>query len=500
MANQYYPTPSKQPYNLIGPWNRDTFVEINPEETINMYILAPSSKTTPPAMVQVAGLKYVLTFEGGVQKGRAQYVHKGAMFCVVDSSVFMIESSIFSSNPLAPIFIGKIVTTEGPVGISGNDADQIIFVDGASAFVYAIRTNTFSQVTDDNFPTGAVSVDTLDNYFICFKGDGTSAQWQFSELNDGLSWPAENLAFIESRPDVGVAVAVVRRLLLLMGRVSTETWINPPTGNPIAPTFPFVRDNNTLFEYGCAANGSVVQGLDALFWLSYDDDGPAYIMYCDGSQPVRISTPEIENAINSLPNSNIQQASAFIYKMNGHEFYQINFPTISFLYDATTKLWFQVGDKGINSEYLRHPAESHGYLNGKHYCLAYNNGNLYELDQFYNYYDQTPMVCERITTRLFDPTYKQIRVTFFQIVLLVKEVPLTGEFSNPFLTVEVSYNRGDNWEIVQKIPIGVTGKFIERISCTQIGPSQEMVFRLTSYFPVRFSILDSAIYYDVVGN
>lgn len=498
MAQQLAQTPQKKPFPVIGSWNRDTFFEINPEETTNMYMLMPSSSTTSSALVSMPGMRYSFTFSQGTA-GRNMYVHKNYLFCVVSEFVYFVDTA------LNPVIIGTLSTATGHVGISSNDADQVMFVDGAAGWIYSIPDNTFVQITDTNFPVGTTGVDTLNNYFLCFVGEGTSQQWQASALNDGTTWPVDQVGFFQSRPDSGITVAVIKRLILLMGVVSTETWVNPPSGNPIAPAFPFVRDDNILFEYGCAAIGSVIQGLDALFWLSYDEDGPSYIMYCDGSTPRRISTPEIENVISNLELTEVHNASGFIFKINGHEFYQINFASISFVFDLTTQKWFQGGDVGTGSKYLRHPAEAHAFFNGNHYVLAYNTGSMYILDQFYNYFDKTadirnPIIRQRITPRLFSPSYKQIRVPMFQLIVLTGDQPQNGEFKDPQVQVEVSFDRGKTWLSQQPQLMGPIGTNYMRLTFNRIGVAQEMVFRITSYWPVEFGIIDAAIYIDEIGN
>jgi hypothetical protein len=111
-------------------------------------------------------------------------------------------------------------------------------------------------------------------------------------------------------------------------------------------------------------------------WLAGNEQSGASIMVYSGNRADRISTDGIDYRLENLTNP--ENCTAFLFRQDGHIFYQFTFPddNISYAYDLNTKLFFHVTDENLNY----HIARNVVYFNNKNYFVSLNGGNIYELD------------------------------------------------------------------------------------------------------------------------
>lgn len=479
------------PFQLAGGFDRDIDAYVNPEDTINMYVVAPGDGVAP-VLVPTPGMRLALELPQG-EKGRASFYSEkdNKLYKVISQFVYRIDTALNYS------VIGTLTSDTGPVGISANNNGQIIFLDGSAGFIWDIDANTFTQITDSNLPASPSSVGFDDGYFLV--PDGDTNEWQISDLNDGTSWDPTMNAFMESRPATIIAIGVVKQSVFIFGNYQTEVWYDSPGTS----TFPYVRDNNLLFEYGLAAERSLAQGLDILMWLGQNDDGVASVMFSDGGQPQIVSTAEVDNAIAQYTaqfgQSAVSDATAFIYKENGHTFYQLNFTqaNASWLYDLTTDLWFRL--EMLDGS--RHKAESHAYFNGQHYVTAYNDPNIYILDPLYNSNGDESIRRERTTQKFSDPmgAYRKVRVNEIEFRVLQGQGTANGVDKEPFIELYVSPDGGRTYGKTHKIMLGQQGNFNERVRFKRLGIAQEFAFNIRCYNAINFTIVGASIDFDIVS-
>ena len=79
---------------------------------------------------------------------------------------------------------GTLLTNTSRVSMAEN-GEQLMVVDGEYGYILEFATNTFTQITDPNFPVSEV-VTFQDGYFIVVE-KGT-INFAISELYDGLVW------------------------------------------------------------------------------------------------------------------------------------------------------------------------------------------------------------------------------------------------------------------------------------------------------------------------
>ena len=92
---------------------------------------------------------------------------------------------------------GELKTNAGFVSMK-HGRDQLVIVDGINGYVFALNTNTFSQITDSDW-RGSGSVDELDGYFI-FAAPETD-QFYISAIDDGASLDGLDFSSADTSPD-----------------------------------------------------------------------------------------------------------------------------------------------------------------------------------------------------------------------------------------------------------------------------------------------------------
>lgn len=478
--------PTKVNYPLVLPYNKTKQHGINPARTINMCAVNVGDKESAPALIRTPGTKKALDLLSGVNV-RALFTFdvSNNLYAVSGQYVYKIDSI------LNAVLIGTIGTSSGYVSISSNNNEQVIFVDGTGGWVYNESTNVFQKITADGFPNPAPSsVTFMDGYFIA-NSVGTN-QWQISGLNDGLSWDPTQNAFFQSSADNIIAVKALKTQLYIFGQKNTEVWVDQ--GQAL---FPFVRDNTMRFQSGCAAIGSVVQGLDLLFWLARDAQGTASVMMSNGSAPVAISTTDLDQEITGY--KTVSDAIGYIYRNNGHVFYSLNFPSAntSWLYDVTSNFWVeqQMQDGSINV------INCAANYNGKIYAGHYNQPSIYTIDQDYFDNDGAPINRIVITNPFVEPAYRAIRLNSLEIDMVMGQGNQVPPGFTPRLSLQVSYDRGITWGLQRYRPISKIGLTVGyRAVFRNLGINKDFCFRLEVYDPIDVIFRGAAINYDVVGN
>jgi len=488
------------PFPLVGGFGQDLRSQVNPEITYNMYISVGSAKDAVPVLLPTPGMRPILNFQSGA-KGRAQFTYKNQehMYCVVSQHVYRFDSSLNFT------IIGNLSTKTGNVSIIANNANQVLFVDGVGGWVYTETTGVWTDISSvENFPAGCISLGYLDGYGIGFYGD--SRQFGLSEINDFLTWPLANIGNISRKAGTGVAVGVIKGLVLFMGTTSTETWFN--SGGAL---FPFSRDNNALYEYGCAAPGSVAEGFDRLFWLARDINGVGGVRLTNGGPPLKISTYEVDRQIGEI--SDPSDATGQIFKKDGHIFYQLSFTSgnITFLFDYTTfektqdlsLCWSLLGESDFDTDFQdhgsRHLMQSVAYFNNNHYTLSYSSGQLFILDSDYYQYDANNILRMRITKCFTHPALKVLRMAMIEL-LVIRGVGLqNGNDANPTIEMQVSFDRATTWTKARQANLGKIGKSHGQTIFYEMGIAQSFVFMFKCWNAVDSVIMGGSMKYAVVS-
>lgn len=251
------------------------------------------------------------------------------------------------------------------------------------------------------------------------------------------------LGSITSHPGTIVACRTLHRRLFLFSQNFTEVWENAGLGTNL----PFRRNNSLLMEVGTPAIGSISVGFDRMFFLSQDKDGLGSVMGVTGAQSYPVSTRALDfqlaqyasNSAYLVPgqSTGVTDARGIMVKENGIIFYRLNFTTANhtFVYNVTLsdpssdegKLWHE--EEVLNGD--RHPAQTHGYFNGKNYYGSYDSTVLYIVDDSYNTNNGEPIRRMRIAAPMCPPGYQRTRIDRFQLDLRQGDIAMIQQTQVP---------------------------------------------------------------------
>ncbi|GAG14408.1 unnamed protein product, partial [marine sediment metagenome] len=254
------------------------FPEFDPSETVNEYAVQDPNGKNGRALYPSPGTLRAKTLQNsGV--GRRLHFFDNSMYAVVSENLYRLDSTLNSA------FLGSLSSQSGYIGIANNNT-QLVVVDGVSGWLWDKDAETYSQITDSDFPSSPQDVAVLADRFIV--NYGTTNKLGYSALGNGSSWSALDTFAMTTYPDVVVALRTLNGRLFVMGQRSTETWYDAGSAD-----IPFRRDNPSI-EFGCAATGSAVKGMGFLLWLSRTTNGVWAVVLTTGGKPVQVSSAAID--------------------------------------------------------------------------------------------------------------------------------------------------------------------------------------------------------------
>lgn len=349
---------------LLGSAYTATSPVLANQQCINLYpeIVETKSGKEVGALYFTPGLDLLATAGSGPIK--AIHAFGALLFVLSGTTIYSITTGYVVTN------VGT-ATGAGPYVFIDNGSQLVLF-DGTSAQIST--GGAFSAVSlPFSNPGGAAF---LNGFGIAsVANDRTFYQ---SALNDLSSWPALNFSAADATPDGIIAVTQLHNQLVFLKLFHIEFWVN--AGNPGVA---FQRLGGVLPNYGCLAANSVVTLADRILWLGLGPEGFGVVYEMSGYEPVRRSTHAIEAAIQAY--GDLTGAVAFGYQQNGHEFYQISFPTgdATWVLDLTASqqmggvpMWHQRAAY-TGGAFHRHPASVFALWNNKIVVGDYQTGKVY---------------------------------------------------------------------------------------------------------------------------
>jgi hypothetical protein len=477
-------------FPIVGSFNEDLVRKIDAQNTINMYEVNDSEGKKQSYLSPWPGLLAKGTFSEGVN-GRGSIVFKGFAYFVVREDVYRMDTGLTITR--ISDAGNKFNTQSGFVDIAANET-QIAFVDGARLLIWDTGTSTLTDRTS-TLPAGVapLGITYMDGRFILINGAATDTnKFYISNLDHGEVWDILNFALVNSRPTILSACSVLKRRIFLFGQTNAELWLDAG-----AADFPFRRDNNLLLEHGILARGTLVEGFDRLFYLSNDQDGVGGVMMVlEGTVPQKVSTREIDQAIQVMTTP--EDATGFVFKINGEIFYQINFVggDRTFVYAVSSNKWHEL--EMLN--HTRHIANSHVFYNNANYVLGYNTDVLYELSNAYTNNNGENIRRSRIAHIFSSPTYERIRIDRLQIDMLQGVgLPNTlGVDSDPKIFLSISEDGGATYHDFGPSNVGKSGDRLIRTIWRRLGVRRDSIIKLEMFNNVQYYILGGAVDYEVL--
>lgn len=494
-------------FPIVGSFNEDPVTKVDAQRTINMYEVFDQEGKKPRYLTPWPGLKREGTFSEGAN-GRAAITFQGSTetqrfaYFVVREDIYRVDTALTITR-ISDV-VNKFITQIGHVGIAANE-NEIAFVDNSRLLIWDSAASTLTDETS-TLPAGVSPLDItfMDGYFILVNGASTNKnRFYISALESGTTWDVLDFALVNSRPTVLTACSVLKRRVFLFGQEKSEIWLDAGTAD-----FPFRRDNNLLLEHGIKAAASLSEGFDRLFYLANDVDGVGGVMMVMGTFPKKVSTREVDQVIQTL--SKPEDATGFVFKINGQIFYQINFTDAerTFVYNASTNRWNELE----MLDGTRHIANAHAFFNDKHFVLSYNEDLLFELNEAFVDIDRTdplflpftPIIENikrtRIARVMSVPTYDRIRIDRFQVDMLQGVgVPNTkGPDFNPEIFLSISEDGGITYHNFDRRPVGPAGARLTRTIWRRLGVRRDAILRVEMFNRVQYFILGAAIDVEVL--
>ena len=478
-------------FGFVGPSYEAPSIYQDDQECINFYLEIDPNKGQgsrgaialypTPGIVEVAQL-----FPGEVRAMQPLFgTNPFIMIVVCADKVYKLDQSYVATQ------IGTLSTTSGICQISYNrDPQDGIFayiVDGPNRYFYVPLTNTFTQLASTDGPwQGATTVDVIDNYNI-YNEPGTN-NWAATDLSSPYSTNAY-YGTKDGEPDPIVAVVADHRQVYLFGSQTTEVWVDVGSQISGLTTFPFSRISGTMMQHGCAAVNSVYQFEEQLMFVSQDARGQGIIGAIQGYTFVRLSNHAVEQ---SLMNVKLSDAVAYTYRLEGHEFYVVTFPSIdlTWVYDLTTKAWHKWLSWDNQTGYHRHRSNCGAFFGNFYLVGDYENGKIYQLNNEV-YTDDGSTIrrlrrCPHLVTDLQRQYFAEMQIQFQPGVGLQ-----TGQGYDPQAMLRWSSDGGSTWSNEHWVTIGKVGKYNNRAIWRRLGWSRDRIFEVAVSDPIKAVIVSA---------
>jgi len=441
---------------------------VSPEGCINWFYEKSAGIDT---LVSTRGSSVLATPMVGEVRGGIEY--NGNAFFVISDTLYEIDSSGTATSR------GQLNTQSGRVSMAHNGTrlganQQLMIVDGQDGWIYDNTAETLSRITDTDM-VASECVTFLDGYFVFAQKD--SDRFWITSLYDGTTIDSSDFATAESDPDKLQGVIADRRDLYLFGEKTLEVWYN--SGDPDNT---FQRYQGSTSQMGAAAKHSISRLDNTICWLTQNERGNRMVAQMgDAYVPKIISTPEVNYRLSTY--TTYDDAFAYSYQDEGHEFYCLTFPShkVTEVYDASTQRWHQRGHiiDGVFPNRERY--NCHVFAFGKHLFGDLSNGRIYQLDR-----DLGTMGGDRVPRDLVTPILTdeedRIRISSFQVDM---EEGIGDPNVSQDSSMWLSYSKDGGHSFSNEVErsVGDTGDYKRRVIWRRLGIARNWIFRLRTWSP-----------------
>lgn len=383
------------------------------------------------------------------------------------TAAFIVSgTTLYRFNGTAAASIGSIPGS-GYCQFAGTKDRALILRDG---IVYSTTGGAITTVTmPDADLVGSIA--TINGYFLLTVAGSNRFYW----ITPGGTDPDPlDFASAERYPDPLVAVRISNDEIWLIGTKGPEVWQS--TGDSDAP---FERIPARDYDEGCASAVSAIpvtyQSLPALMWVT-----PQGAVTLAQGKTSRASNESVEELLRS---TSLQNARAYFFRYNRHDFYALTTDDFTLVYDLITGSWSRWDTYGLDN------FQAHlGFQIGtKVFSGDISVGKLWQLVEGFAddpdgantqivrevsggvFNTGKPFSCNDVIVRVnagWDPTYT----------------------TNPALEMRFSDDQGATWTS-QSQDMGVTGQYMTDVIYRSLGlihrPGRLFEFRFSDYARVR---------------
>lgn len=438
-----------------------------------------SEAKAPLALLGTPGLVAVANGPAGAVRGMWTLPGNALAAVVIGNVAYLFDGAALTQ-------IGTLGTTNGPVWIRDNGAAHVVAIaDGMAIYSYNLSTEAWNVV--DSRSRGIAFIDG----WLTFGEPGTQKFFTSPLYWDGsAAFDSTYFALKDASSDNLAMPIEHNRQLWLLGERTTEIWYD--AGNQY---FPFSRLQGAMLDIGCQAPASVCRTGKGLMWLARSERGENVIVMSKDYDYAPVSTPAVAYQISQYPT--LSDAIAFVYSEEGHEFYQITFPSadVTWVFDLTTGLWHQRASFDAETGTLhRHRANCSMNLGGKVYVGDFENGTIYEYTR--KAFDDAgaPLVAVRRTPHVWDKGERnRVRQTWLQVEFTPGKGLVDGQGADPQAMMRMSNDGGFSWGNEHWVGIGRIGEFKNRAVWRRLGMARDRIYEVRISDPVPRDVVGATL-------
>lgn len=449
-------------------------------------------------LVEVSGLQ-PFTVQAPATPTRGSISITGRTFMVAGSGFF----ELFANGTFTQW--GTVGNDARPVTMAASP-QQLLLASAGTAYVFDLSANTLTPIPGTTFPGAVAQAGICDDFFIITVA--ATKEFFVSAPLDAMDWVTNGGAIVSVFPDNIVGFIVSHRQIVFGS--DTKTVFYYDSGN----IFPFDVIPGSDMDQGLAAEFSYALLNNTFLWLGSDERGRGKVWTASGYTPVRVSNHAIEFAIQGY--SRIDDAVAFTYQDQGHDFYCLYFPTPSVLWvlDTITGMWhqqaFEVATTGLFQAAHRW---NHTFNFGLHLVGDWQSNHVYSLHipvqtgGVWTYADDDGIPIVRV--RRAPHISKSQRRQYFNELEVFVEVGLgpipplldpAGNPRGPIISMRFSNDSGRTWSNWSDRDCGQSGAYKRRVRWLRLGQARDRIFEVRMSDPVAWRIVDAYLDYDEGDN
>ena len=404
--------------------------------------------------------------------GRGLIHFYGSFYAIIANKVYKVtdDGTTVTEKITLPSSTGNCGIISCNSSVLG---DYLFLCDGTVGWIVK-SDHTVTQITDIDFPTPHVASPTfIDGYVLVAKDSDVFN----CDLDDPLSWSADQYLSAEMFPDPVLALARQNNQVVVLGESSTEFFYDAAN----AAGSPLSRNDAGVIQFGIAAPHAIYQNEQFCAWVSQSASGGRAVWSLTGFKPNKISDEFIERIIDA--ETNITQITGYGFRTKGHLFFLINLPTQhrTLVYDMDEKLWHEWSSWTAALEHevflYNHVADKG---DGAAYLLSSVHGDIYRLDPNAYLDEADPITVEIITNKYDMDTYNR---KFGSVVRLV------GDSYSTSNVVTLSWTNDDYQTWSTGVPIEMSDSYP---AFQRLGQFRRRAWKLkhTANQPLRLESLE----------
>jgi len=413
---------------------------------------------------------------------RGLFEQNGRCFAVIGPTLYEVASDGTLTNR------GTVAVDQYPVTMqtNGDGGDELLITSGDKGYILTLGTNVLTEEVSDVTMGGM-----MDGYFVAL--DIASSTFKISDSLDGKTWDSTQILQRSTAPDPWQSLLVKWPVVFLFGEETTDAVFDSG-----ASPFPFAPVPGILIPYGIAASFSAQSLGNYVLWLTDTKDGGRQVVAMQGYNARVVSNSAVEYALSRF--NRVSDAVSFTYQDQGHEFYELNFPSAkaTWVYDLTNGLWHERGHwNNIAGVYEAWGPQYHAQAFGHHLVGDATSGTIYRMaTDLYVDTDGNGLRRQRTPPALHDNQARMF-LSKFQLHMDVGRGLTSGQGSDPQVMMEMSRNGGVTWGSERWRSAGKIGKYEHRVQWHICGSGRNLIPRVTITDPIPVRITDA---YAEVGR